>query len=675
MPISNRLNSYLNLLDTLDSQTQSLTLSQNNQPVVEKTSFIVNFIRWFIRIISCHHIIVNPKLDSVTRRILDVAQTEETILDINERKRVLENLKKLKIIIVKNGGSELHALEAVIQKVRGIQKLVNPAQDIQATVEDIPNLEKKLNKDDPSYNQKLEELAFLCEKGIENDPSLALKAVNYSIELAERLSKESKNLAASHHYTRALKICRKQDDLKDKVRNIEETLLPIYDSLLIYYFNIFYTKKTLEEMRQDPSEILRILKDVIENTFSIPGSMTSQHLLNATAFADTFSELYEEGNPFVSKLKELYKKSIEAWETEVMPDFEKFCQMEEKQSDFFANLYNRLAFRYVIEAIEQKKINIQTSNTFLEKALALSPSCHEARKILFENYMSMLEPPTNFWSWETIGKVANFLTGKDVATCEKAFELMPDVYGKHIPKLIEHYAHKNNPKALELKLKWPDTPVSPSTVDQLKKLALVKKIEYALNENDIETAESLFEPAKSFAQGTDLDLLKLPFANHYEKILKQKEPLIYIPHKMTLEELKDHVVKNRSTFIDLLDAYNNLLKLYPQKGTYYFQKAQLVDFFALKDIPELAEKFRLTSKTALECYEMAIRFKRNHFYVMSYKQCLSDYNKHNNTLLLPSNYFSNIPYPDIKPEQQQVLDLWMRDRFIAEIDYSQADLV
>ena len=288
--------------------------------------------------------------------------------------------------------------------------------------------------------------------------------------------------------------------------------------------------------------------------------------------------------------------------------------------------------------------------------------------------MTLLAPAKDFWG--KLGKVAGYFTGSELALCQKAYELMPDENGVHIPKLIEKYVSEGNPRALELKLKWPNTELSQKTIDQLKKLELIKKIESALVHNHIEEAKRLFEPAASFAKGeADVELLKKPFQNHFSKIINKEESLIYITHKLTSEEIKVHVRNNHSAFVVLIDAYDNLIKFYPKNGVYYFKLAQLIDFFNLNAIAELAEKFKLNNTTALYCYEMAIQFKRNHFFALAYRQCLSEYNKQNNPQKEPSEYLTSIPTHHIIEAQKQKLDYWMDNRFIVKADYSEADLL
>ena len=337
MAVSNHLNHCLKLLDTIDTKTQSLVMGENNQAAVEKNFFaiqVVRFIKWCIRQITCGHFVVNPKLDALTRDILKIASDEEKKLNFSERERLLTNLKKLTVIVKKNYGSGIDKLKNVIKKIEGVQKL-NKKSDTQGKIEDIPELEK-LTRDDPADNKKLEQLAMLCEHGIDKDPSLAHKAVKYSIELAERLLKETRDLEASQHYMRALKICGKQADLKEKVKTLEETIAPLCDKILNHYFMLFNTKKTLSEIRQEHDEALKVIKNILENIFfDMTQTIEPRRILTAAAFADTFPDLYEEENPFVPDVEELYKRSLEAWEKEILISLEEFWKKKKNNPTIF----------------------------------------------------------------------------------------------------------------------------------------------------------------------------------------------------------------------------------------------------------------------------------------------------------------------------------------------------
>ena len=119
MSINPRLNRCLELLDKVDPKTHSLTISSKNEVCKESKSFLINFIRWFIHLITFKHFPVNAKLDLATRSVLNVASEITRVESTDpEKKRVIKSLGTLKIICEENGGSEVANIKKLIETIR-----------------------------------------------------------------------------------------------------------------------------------------------------------------------------------------------------------------------------------------------------------------------------------------------------------------------------------------------------------------------------------------------------------------------------------------------------------------------------------------------------------------------------------------------------------------------------
>ena len=97
MVVDARFNRCQQLLDQVNPKTHSLTMNSDNTVGKETKSFITNFIRWFIHLISFKHFPVNAKLDSATQSILAVTSviTKDKTSNDQEKRRVVKNLEKL----------------------------------------------------------------------------------------------------------------------------------------------------------------------------------------------------------------------------------------------------------------------------------------------------------------------------------------------------------------------------------------------------------------------------------------------------------------------------------------------------------------------------------------------------------------------------------------------------
>lgn len=97
MPISQKLEKYIHVLNHVDTKEYSLSFKEKSLNTVKKPSCFVNFLRWFIHIITFTLVPLNANLDKVARRILKEINLQDKITNKEKRsfKTALINLRTI----------------------------------------------------------------------------------------------------------------------------------------------------------------------------------------------------------------------------------------------------------------------------------------------------------------------------------------------------------------------------------------------------------------------------------------------------------------------------------------------------------------------------------------------------------------------------------------------------
>lgn len=123
MPISADFQNKLNYIIETNPEQYDFVLTKKNQLVRQKVTFVHNFIRWFIHLITCKRFPLNEKLDKAALYILKEAQNL-TEAERKQEKALLSNaFKTLLEISNKNGGSKSHEIDGFLQTINKIENL------------------------------------------------------------------------------------------------------------------------------------------------------------------------------------------------------------------------------------------------------------------------------------------------------------------------------------------------------------------------------------------------------------------------------------------------------------------------------------------------------------------------------------------------------------------------
>lgn len=149
MPINNSLKKDVEFLYTIQPEKSSLALDSNSMLTKEKKrSSAINFLSWFIHLITFTLVPRNRKLDQVTERILEEAKglESDSEITVDEKNLLQKAIRNLKEIIEFNGGS----------KTSKIHRLLNTIDDIKA-LEPIKNLSQKEEKQSDQNSSHLDD--------------------------------------------------------------------------------------------------------------------------------------------------------------------------------------------------------------------------------------------------------------------------------------------------------------------------------------------------------------------------------------------------------------------------------------------------------------------------------------------------------------------------------------
>lgn len=134
MPINNSLKKDVDFLSSIHPEHSSLVLDSNSTLRKEKKrSQAMNFLSWFIHLITFTLVPRNRKLDQVTERILEESKELESPLEItvDEKNLLQKAIRNLKEISQLNGGSKtskIHRLLITIDNIKTLEPIKNLSQ-------------------------------------------------------------------------------------------------------------------------------------------------------------------------------------------------------------------------------------------------------------------------------------------------------------------------------------------------------------------------------------------------------------------------------------------------------------------------------------------------------------------------------------------------------------------
>lgn len=420
--------------------------------------------------------------------------------------------------------------------------------------------------------------------------------IDFSLRIAEVKKIEAPQEAITH-LRRVQQLC-KAEPLKSKFNSqgeIDRKLTECYYQLIAIQL-----LKIKEEVKTDPKDSVKeqpgLFLDPL-NTYDellqLEPTNIKYHLEKALLI-DAF-ELYN--YPAMNVTKEMLNQHLAHVNLKLDENGKNCIQDLEKilEKNIHPNYNNKLRHYIALQCFNlgSTKLNDE-SIKYLEKAsVKYAPQNDRYRQKLFETYLKAVEENQKFLNKLLFGN-------KDTSSyCEKAQKLMPDIFGHHIPRLIEFYSQEQRyPEAIELYRKWKrEETVKISAETFYQNGVLLDK------EDDLENAFVMYEEAALMEKDKTLYSSKtVEIAIKISHKIKDAPQQFLEYLKKGLAVCRDKVLED--SLIELMVAgYLQLIEDLIQKKTLMEALNKIEEAYQFQILPEQKEKLK---KPLIEYYQKVI---------------------------------------------------------------------